>query len=59
MKFFLVPMLVLVTAAGFINWQGAGTMTLAIFFGATDGAQKFLESNPANPHPTVKLPPSE
>jgi hypothetical protein len=59
MKWILVPILFMATSAGFINWQGIGTQTLAVFFGATDGAQSFMEANPANPHPTVKLPPKE
>lgn len=58
-KFILGLVLILGTSAGFIHWQGLGTMTLSMFFGATDGVQTFMEANPANPHPSVRLTPSE
>lgn len=56
MKWFWIPLLIMATSAGYIHWQGMGTMVLSVFFGATDGAQTFMEANPANPHPAAKIP---
>lgn len=59
MKFWIVPIAVLMLAAGYLNLQGASMMGLAGFFGMTDGIQNHLEANPPVQHPTVRLAPRD
>lgn len=59
MKIFFGVLLIMGTSAGYIHWQGLSMLTLSVVFGATDSAQTFLKANPANPHPTVRLPSSD
>jgi hypothetical protein len=59
MKFWIVPIGVLMLAAGYLNLQGGSMLFLAGFFGATDGIQGHLQANPPVQHPTVRLAPRD